>query len=160
MSSQNGSNSPSSDQQGQSRELSHPADAPPPNTLQLGPSKQLNLEGLTEDQRRELLMKYAEGHIALNQKAQEAALDIQALGNTLGTLSQNTREIAATGSAVTVAHTQDSSLGRTEVLMGTSAAAKVGKLSKTQTGGSGCVLAVLVPLTIALLSSWAIAAFR
>lgn len=103
-------------------------------TIMLGGCKQLDLSGLTEQQRQSLVISSAEGMIAVNRKAQELFADAGALNHSLGTMVHHTKEVAASGHSVTITHTQDTSLGRTEIIMGTSDAAKSGKLSRTQAG--------------------------
>ena len=46
----------------------------PSNKIQLGAPNQIDTTGLTEQQVQQLRLKYAEGMIALNQKAQELHL--------------------------------------------------------------------------------------
>ena len=103
--------------------------------IMLGGTKQLDLSGLTEAQRQTLQFKNADGLISVNKKAQELVADAGAFNHTLGTMAHHTNEVAAAGQNVTITHTQETSLGRTEIIMGTSEAAKQGKLSRTQTGG-------------------------
>ncbi len=113
------------------------AKTPEPSTqIQLGPNEQLDLSGLTEEQQQELKMKHAEAMIDVNKKTQELVADAGALNHSLGTMAHHTGEVAADGHDVTITHTQDNSLGRTEVIMGTSDAAKRGKLTRSQTGQS------------------------
>jgi hypothetical protein len=111
-----------------------PLDSEPGTTLSLGGVKQLDLRGLTEQQRQGLILSNAEGMIAVNRKAQELVADAGALNHSLGTMAHHTNEVAANGHGVTITHTQETSLGRTEIIMGTSDAAKKGKLTRTQSG--------------------------
>ena len=126
------------------------------STIMLGGSKHLDLSGLTELQRQSLVIANAEGMIAVNRKAQELVADAGALNHSLGTMAHHTNEVAANGHSVTITHTQDSSLGRTEIIMGTSEAAKSGKLSRTQVGSPDYTpllagLAVVALVVVALL---------
>ena len=97
-------------------------------------NQQLDLSGLTTEQQQQLRIKHAEAMIGVTQKARDLAADAGALNHSLETLTHHTREVAASGQEVTITHTQDSALGRTEVIMGTSDAAKKGKLTGSQSG--------------------------
>ena len=108
--------------------------AGPGSVIQLGPNTHIDLSGLTTEQQQQLKMKHAEAMIGVNRKAQELVADAGALNHSLGTMAHHTGEVAAAGHDVTITHTQDSSLGRTEIIMGTSEAAKKGKLTRSQTG--------------------------
>ncbi|QEQ96608.1 hypothetical protein [Neptunomonas concharum] len=77
---------------------------------------------------------YASGVLDISKKAQELHVDSAALKKTLNDLSDTTRDVAESGNAVTVSHTQTTSVGRTEVIMGNTEQAQSGKLSKSQTG--------------------------
>jgi len=70
----------------------------------------------------------------ISKKAQELHVDVGALKASLGTLTDTTRTLAQDGNAVTVSHTQTTSIGRTEIIMGNTDSARVGKLTKSQTG--------------------------
>ena len=49
-------------------------------------------------------------------------------------MAEITQEVSASDDAVTVSHTQESSVGRTEVIMGNTEQAMRGRLTKSQTG--------------------------
>jgi len=105
-----------------------------PSIVPIGPSTSLDLSFLPEQERKILMKSYAEGVLNIAQKAQELHVEVGALQATLGVLTTTTKEVAAGGAAVTVAHTQTTATGRTEILMGNTQAALRGKLSKSQTG--------------------------
>lgn len=125
--------------------------------IQLGQNNQLDLSGLTTEQQQQLKVKNAEAMIEVNQKAQELVADAGALNHQLGTMSHHTGEVSEKGLDVTISNTSDNSLGRTEIIMGTSDAAKRGKLSRSQTGRADdhtylyAGVAVFVVIVIALL---------
>ena len=110
-----------------------PSTGTPGNIIQLG-NEEIDMTGLTTEQQQQLKIKHAEASIDVNQKKQELIADAGALNHALGTMSHHTEAMAEAGQHVTITHTQDSSLGRTEIIMGTSDAAKKGKLTRTQTG--------------------------
>ena len=92
------------------------------------------LAQLPEEQRAELLKEYAHGMLDISKKAQELHVDVGALKATLTTLTDTTRQVSQEGNSVTVSHTQTTSVGRTEIIMGNTDNARVGKLSRSQTG--------------------------
>jgi hypothetical protein len=139
-----------------------PPDFEPGSAILLGGARQLDLRGLTEEQKQILIMENAKGMITVNRKAQELVADAGALNHTLGTLAHHTNEVASHGQSVTITHTQDTSLGRTEIIMGTSEAAKKGKLSRTQSGAADHThfLAGIAVVALAVLALLAISMGR
>ena len=107
-----------------------------PTSVNITPSTSVDLSWLPEDQRKLLLAEHAKGMLDLGRKAQELHVDVGVLKATLATLSDATQDVTEAGSSVTIAHTQSTSVGRTEILMGNTDKAKQGKLSATQTGGT------------------------
>jgi len=105
-----------------------------PTTIDLTPGTSMDISWLPEAERKALLVDYASGVLDISKKAQELHVDSAALKKTLNDLSDTTRDVAESGNAVTVSHTQTTSVGRTEVIMGNTEQAQSGKLSKSQTG--------------------------
>ncbi len=105
-----------------------------PTEINLSPRATMDISWLPEEQREELLVDYMKGMLDVSQKAQELKIDADALKRTLDDMSNITRDASESGSAVTITHTQTSTVGRTEVIMGNTGRAKSGKLSKSQTG--------------------------
>lgn len=105
-----------------------------PTNISLTPDASMDISWLPEAERKALLVDYTNGMLDIGKKAQELHVDSAALKKTLDDLSLTTRDIAESGNAVTVSHTQTTSVGRTEVIMGNTEQAKSGKLSKSQTG--------------------------
>lgn len=108
--------------------------SPVPTSVPLSATTSLDLSWLPEEQRAELMTEYARGMLDMSKKAQELHVDVGALKVTLGALTETTRQVAQEGNAVTVSHTQTSAVGRTEIIMGNTEKARIGKLSKSQTG--------------------------
>ena len=92
------------------------------------------LSMLPEDQRIALMEEHTRGLLDINRKATEMHVDVAALSAALGTVSNTTLQATKDGNSVTASHTQTTSIGRTEVIMGNTDAARVGKLTKSQTG--------------------------
>lgn len=105
-----------------------------PTSVPLSPTTALDLSWMPEEKRAELLTEYARGMLDTSKKAQELHVDVAALKVTLGTLSETTRQVARDGNAATLTHSHTSAVGRTEIIMGNTEHARVGKLTKSQTG--------------------------
>lgn len=105
-----------------------------PTQIDLSPTTSMDLSWLPESERKALLVDYTKGMLDLGKKAQELNIDSVALQRTLDDLTTTTRQASADGNAVTITHTQSTSVGRTEVIMGNTQSAHKGKLSKSQTG--------------------------
>ncbi len=112
----------------------HDLTAQVPTSVNLTPSTSIDLSWLTEEERKVLLIEYTSGMMNLGQKAQEMNIDAMALKKVLDDFSQATKDISGDGNAITIAHTQTTSIGRTEIIMGNTKHAQSGKLSKSQTG--------------------------
>jgi hypothetical protein len=102
--------------------------------ISLTPSTSVDLSSFTEDQRTALLADYTRGVLDVARKAHELQVDVATLDKLLESLAATTKEVAATGNSVTVTHTQATSVGRTEVLIGNTKLARRGRLSRSQKG--------------------------
>lgn len=105
-----------------------------PSRIDLTPGTSMDISWLSESERKALLVDYTKGILDVSRKAQELHVDSAALRKTLDDLAATTKEVSESGNAVTVSHTQTTSVGRTEVIMGNTQQAQSGKLSKSQTG--------------------------
>lgn len=105
-----------------------------PTAISLGPTGALDLSFLPEAQRNALLADHARKMLDLGAKAQELHVDVNVLRATLDQLASTTKEVSESGNAITVAHTQTTNIGRTEIKMGNTEEARTGKLSKSQSG--------------------------
>jgi hypothetical protein len=105
-----------------------------PTIVPLGPSASIDLSWLSETERKALLTDYVRGALDISKKAQDLHVDVGVLKNTLQTLADTTKEVAESGNAVTITHTQTTSIGRTEIMMGNTERAQSGKLSRSQSG--------------------------
>lgn len=105
-----------------------------PTKIDLTPGASMDISWLSEGEREALLTDYTKGILNISRKAQELHVDSAALKKTLDDLSVTTKEVSESGNAVTISHTQTTSVGRTEVIMGNTQQAQSGKLSKSQTG--------------------------
>lgn len=103
-------------------------------TIPFGPATHIDLSSLSEIQRNALLADYNKGLLDVSKKAHELKVDVEALRATLGSLAITTRDLAQDNTSVTITHTQTTSLGRTEIIMGNTDQAKTGKFSRSQSG--------------------------
>ena len=111
-----------------------PTPSATPTSVPLGPSTSIDLSWLSEDERKVILTEYVRGALDISKKAQDLHVDVGVLKSTLQTLAETTRTVAEDGNSVTISHTQTSSVGRTEVIMGNTDRAQSGKLTRSQTG--------------------------
>lgn len=122
-----------------------------PTQIQLGPSTAMDLSWLSESERKALLVDYAKGMIDISKKAQELNVDAVVLKKVLDDLSAVTKEVSEGGNAVTIAHTQTTKVGRTEVMMGNTEQAFKGKLTRSQTGEKDWTLFYIIGAVVALI---------
>jgi hypothetical protein len=95
----------------------------------------IDLGSLSQDQQNQLVMDYMRGTLDINKKAAQMHVDVNAFRNMLDVMAAKTRELSEQeGTSVTMQHTQESSVGRTEVIMGNTAQAASGKLTRTMAG--------------------------
>lgn len=102
----------------------------------LNPSSNIiDLGTLSQQQRDQLAMEYMRGTLDIQKKANEMHVDITAFKNMLDVMAHKTKELSEQeGTSVTMQHTQESSVGRTEVIMGNTAQAASGRLTRTMAG--------------------------
>ena len=105
-----------------------------PTAIPLSPTAMLDLSHLSEQERKALLIDYTRGMLDVGRKASELNVDAVTLRNTLDTFSQTARRAQEEGTSVTITHTQTTAIGRTEISMGNTDAARTGKLTRSQTG--------------------------
>ncbi len=105
-----------------------------PSSVPMGRTTNVDLSGLPEELRTTLLKEYVGGMLDINRRANELAVDGDALKQTLRLLSESTKAAAAEGVSATITHTQKSTIGRTEIIIGNTDQARSGKLTKSQTG--------------------------
>ncbi len=95
----------------------------------------IDLGSLSDDQQRELVMAYMKGTLDINKKAAEMHVDTVAFKNMLDVMANKTKELAEQhGTSVTMQHTQETSVGRTEIIMGNTPQAASGKITRTMAG--------------------------
>lgn len=111
---------------------------------------QLDLSGLTEEQIQELKMKHAETMIKVNETAAGLGTAVGALRESLGTMTEAANNaVAQEGQSVTITQTQDNILGKTEIIIGNTEAARRGPGNNTMIW---FVLAVVVIIAVVIIA--------
>lgn len=114
-----------------------------PNELVVGAIDVLSLEGLTPEQQQFLRGQQAEKLLSVQEKAQSLAVSAQALNASLGTMATHVGTMTDQGVSAQVTQVRDDALGRTEVIIGNTEAAKSGKLSRSARGLSDNTYVIL-----------------
>lgn len=123
---------------------------PAENRIQLGSTEFLDLSGLKEEEISELKRQHAQGMIDISKKAAEMGVDVQALDNTLRSFVDQTNKATQDGSHSTITHTQTTSIGRTEVVVGNTETAQKAKMTRSALGQKDITIAVVIIGAIAL----------
>ena len=116
--------------------------------LDLGSPNQLDLTGLSKEGRDLITQKALDAKIAISNKAQEAQIDIQGTKLQLDNLNAAVRDSSKEGTSITVTHTQTTSVGRTEVVMGNTEKAASGKMSRSAAGLEDNTLKILLAVVV------------
>lgn len=120
------------------------------NSLALGQTEILDLTGLTSMQIAELKRQHVGGLIDVQKKAQEMKVDVAALDATFQVLTEQTSKATQSGAHVTTTHTQTTSIGRTETVIGNTDRAASGKLSRSASGQPDNMLIYVIIGAVAL----------
>ncbi len=112
----------------------------------------LDLGSLTQEQQNILLMEYTRGTLDVSKQAAQMHIDVTAFKNMLDVMANKTREIASQeGTSVQMQHTQESSVGKTEIIMGNTAQAASGRLTRTMAGDRNMTLVYVIVGIVTLL---------
>lgn len=106
----------------------------PLRSIDLGSSSLIDLDGLSPSQASELQGQYVSGMIALKRKAEEAKIDVGALGAALSGFNDEASKATQSNTSITITHRQKTTLGETEVVIGNTERAAAGKLSLSASG--------------------------
>jgi hypothetical protein len=107
---------------------------------------------LSKDQQNQLMVEYMRGTLDISKKAAAMHVDVSAFKNMLDVMATKTRELSEQeGTSVTMQHTQESSVGKTEVIMGNTEQAAKGRLTRTMAGERPMALLYLVGGAIVVL---------
>jgi hypothetical protein len=126
-------------------------------TITLNNENQLDLTGLDTTEIAELKRQYASGMIDVKKRAEELKVDVGALDAALGSFNDQTARSTRDGSSTTITHTQSTSFGRTEVVMGNTDKAAAGKVSRSAAGEDNKTLWIIGIVAVAAIVVAAIA---
>jgi hypothetical protein len=123
-----------------------------------GGSLQLDISHLSDEQKAQLALEYQQGMIDLDKRAKSLDIEVGVLGDTLNRLADTTEQVTnQEGSHITITHTQDSSVGHTEIIMGNTEQSRRGRLSRSATGDfdvqpilviGGIIVAIIVVIAV------------
>ena len=120
-----------------------------PESISLTDGTNLSLKGLNEEQKQALVMKYAGSMLDLQKKANENSIDAQGIRNQIDSHIDQSNKATQDGNSATISYTHDSSLGRTEALIGNTDRAAGGKLSKSATGEKDNTIMIITIIAVA-----------
>lgn len=112
--------------------------------IDLTKMSEIDLSTLDEDQQQLIMQKYSNAQVDLAKTAQQAKIDISATKATLDDMTGSVKDATTDGSSITITHTQTTSVGRTEVVMGNTERAAQGKVSRTGSGLEDNTMKILV----------------
>jgi hypothetical protein len=112
----------------------------------------IDLGSLTQEQQNALVMDYMRGTLDINKKAAQMHVDVTAFKNMLDVMATKTKELSSQeNTSVTMSHTQETSVGKTEVIMGNTAQAASGRLTRTMAGERNLLPVYVTVAVIAVL---------
>jgi hypothetical protein len=118
--------------------------------LDLSKMHEINLENLNEEQRQNISGKFADAQLELVKKAQQAQIDLGATKQGLDDFANTVKTSTAEGTSTTITHTQTTSVGRTEIVMGNTEKAAKGTISRSGAGLTDNSLKIIVIIAIAV----------
>lgn len=126
------------------------ADVPTDKSLKLTQNDVIDLSGLSDNQISELRLQHAKGLLSLQHKAQEMKIDVAALDASLNSFNDHTANATQAGTSATIQHSQTTSIGRTEVIIGNTDRAAAGKLSRSAAGEKDRTLMIIGIIAVAV----------
>ena len=111
------------------QELDRPPNtAPPAKAINLGSNNLIDLSDIPDDQVAELKRQLASGMIDVKTKAEQLKVDIGGLAMGLGSFNDEAAKATQANVSLTVTHTQTTSFGKTDIVIGNTEQAAKGKL--------------------------------
>ncbi|SEH31719.1 hypothetical protein [Magnetospirillum fulvum] len=123
------------------------ANVPAERAINLAQSDVLNLSGLNDSQIAEIKRQHADGMVSVQVKAAEMKLDVTALDAALTSFTDQTAKASQAGAHATIQHSQTSSIGKTEVVIGNTDRAAAGKINS---GSNAHLRTLLVVAVVAI----------
>ncbi|WP_039853672.1 hypothetical protein [Magnetospirillum fulvum] len=105
------------------------ANVPAERAINLAQNDVLDLSGLNDSQIAEIKRQHADGMVSVQVKAAEMKLDVTALDAALTSFTDQTAKASQAGAHATIQHSQTSSIGKTEVVIGNTDRAAAGKIN-------------------------------
>lgn len=142
----------------QNKESDNDAVATRQTTLSLQERTTVDLAGLSDEQIAEIKTQHAKNQLDLQRRREEVKIDVEALDAMLISMNTQTHQASLQGQSMTVEHIQNSSVGRTEVIVGNTEKAAKGKISRSATGEPSqlpfiAIIAAVTAIVIALIVS-------
>jgi hypothetical protein len=125
------------------------SNVPAERALNLAQNDLLDLSGMNDAQIADIKRQHANGMVAVQVKAAEMKLDVTALDAALSSFTDQTAKATQAGAHATIQHSQSSSIGKTEVVIGNTDRAAAGKIN-TGTGGHMRTLIVVGVVSVAV----------
>ena len=135
----------------------NPSGVPSTDVINLGSNSVLDLTGMPPDHIAELKRQHASGMIDLKRKAEDLKIENASLAMTLDSFNTEAAKATQANVSITATHTQNTAVGRTEVVIGNTDRAASGKLSSSAAGvpdrllwivGIAAVAVIIVALII------------
>jgi len=123
------------------------ANVPAERAINLAQSDVLDLSGLNDSQIAEIKRQHADGMVSVQVKAAEMKLDVTALDAALTSFTDQTAKASQAGAHATIQHSQTSSIGKTEVVIGNTDRAAAGKINS---GSNAHLRTLLVVAAVAI----------
>jgi uncharacterized protein with beta-barrel porin domain len=120
-------------------------------TIDLSAGNLLDISSMNQEAQALMKQKVAETQLDIHRKAQEAQLELQGTRIQLDNLSSTVRESTKDGTSTTITHTQTTTLGRTEVIMGNTEKAAEGKITRSGAGLEDNTMKVVIVIAIVAL---------
>ncbi len=119
--------------------------------IKLNQKDLLDLTGLSESEVGELKMQHAKGIIDVQKKANEMGVDVQALDSALSSFTAQTERATQADAHATITHSQTSSLGRTEVVIGNTDRAASGKMTRSGRGEQDRTIIIVIVVAVVVI---------
>jgi len=133
------------------------ANVPAERAINLAQNDVLDLSGLNDSQIAEIKRQHADGMVSVQVKAAEMKLDVTALDAALTSFTDQTAKASQAGAHATIQHSQTSSIGKTEVVIGNTDRAAAGKINS---GSTGHLRTLLVVAAVAIVIVVLVGLFR
>lgn len=105
-----------------------------PTTLRLGATEEIDLTPLSPASAEEIRKLHASKAVERDHNRETLRQDLSATDKKLEIFTKNVSDTVSDNAAVTITNVHEDSLGRTEIMIGNTDAARRGKLTRSQSG--------------------------